>query len=375
MSNAPAPLDADAAARSERVIHRLRAAAQGTGFVPFDRFMEIALYEPGIGFYERTRSPLGSRGDFYTAAHVTPLFAAAVAARIREVRAAVPRARPFRIVELGPGDGTLAAGIVQAFGPEAPGFEYVLVDRSTVRRSESEQRVRGAGGMPITTAGSVGALGPFVGVVVANEFLDAQPARRVRWHDGAWHELGVRIRDDRVVAAEEPMARSVSGTGLPTVDSPEGVVEFSDPAEGTIREIGDHLLAGAAILLDYGGTESELWRGRSGGTLSAVRDHRFLADPLDAPGTADLSVFVNFDRVRARAATSGLRELAYRSQAEALGAWGFPGLLDAALRASSSAEERVRIQLAAKNLLFGFERFRVLELAPPGPEASASAPR
>src|SRR5208283_6157400 len=100
------------------------------------------------------------------------------------------------------------------------------------------------------------------------------------------------------------------------------------------------------------------------GTLTAVRRHRFVDDPFAEPGTSDLSVFVNFTRVRAAAARAGLREVAFRRQAEALGEWGFPRLLEEAIRAAPSTEAEVRTRLAAKNLLFGFERFCALELAP-----------
>jgi SAM-dependent MidA family methyltransferase len=365
MANAAPPLSADDADRSERVVERLRVAADASGFLPFDRFMEIALYEPAIGFYDQPRSPLGPDGDFYTAAHITPVFASTVAARIRAIRSGLRFAGPFLIVELGPGDGTLAAGIVTALGDDAPGMEYVLVDRSSSRGREAEERVVGTRRqIHVRRSESVGSLGPFFGVVLANEFLDAQPARRLRWDGAEWQEMGVRVRVGGVDAAEGPPAGPTPGLALPSPAEPGLIVEFSSVAEGTIREIGDHLIGGEAILLDYGLEEPELVHAHARGTLAAVRQHRFLADPLVGAGTADLSVFVNFSRIRAAARASGLAEVSFRSQAEALGAWGFPGILNSALHSSESSEAKVRLQLAAKNLLFGFERFRVLELAP-----------
>lgn len=366
MAHAPPPPDAETSARSQVVLESLRSAAGPSGFLPFDRFMEIALYEPLAGYYERARSPLGTEGDFYTAGQVHPIFAASLAARIRTLRAALAGSRPFLIVELGPGDGTLAAGVVSALAADAPGVEYVLVDRASARIREAEERVRAAGSrIPVRRSDSIAAIGPFEGVVVANEFLDAQPARRLRWHDGAWHETGIVVEHGRAANAEEPLTRSVPGAPLPDPPASELIFEFSPTAEATIREVGDHLARGAAIFLDFGSTEPELVRGHSAGTLAAVRWHRFLSDPLEAPGSADLSTFVNFSRMRYAAVASGLVEVAFRSQAEALGAWGFPALLDGALRSAASSEAKVRLQLAAKNLLFGFDRFRVLELAPP----------
>jgi SAM-dependent MidA family methyltransferase len=375
MAHAPPPLDAEALARSALVSDRLRTAGGASGYLPFDRFMEIALYAEGVGYYHRTRSPLGRSGDFYTAAHVHPLFGRALAARIHEVRDSLGDPGTFRIVELGPGDGTLASTMLAALSEDPAGLEYVLVERSSSRAREAEDRARAASnGIPVRRAESLGGLGPFVGVVVANEFLDAQPARRLRWDGNTWHELGVRVRDAKAEPAESDLTRAVPAPALPVPEEPEVVLEVSPVAEGFVREIADHLLAGAAILIDYGLEEPELLRGHSRGTLAAVRDHRFLSDPLEAPGTADLSTFVNFTRLRAVARTSGLAEHAFRSQAEALGAWGFPALLDAAVRSADSPEAGVRIRLAAKNLLFGFERFRVLELAAPGADERLPSP-
>ncbi len=269
-------------------------------------------------------------------------------------------------MELGPGDGTLAEGLVASLRDDPPGLEYVLVDRASARLREAEERLRPLRGrVAVHRSDSLGALGPIRGVVLANEFLDAQPARRLHWHDGAWHELGVRVAAGRVEPAEKPFVRPIPGTPLPAPESTDLVVEVSPAAEATVREVADHLAEGLAIVLDFGAEERELWMGHPGGTLAAVRAHRFVSDPLAAPGTSDLSTFVNFSRVRAAAKASGLAELGYRSQAEALGAWGFPALLDSAIRAANSAEAKVRLQLAAKNLLFGFDRFRALELAPP----------
>ncbi len=363
MAPAETPPSSEGPARRSEVLGRLRAAADASGFVPFDRFMQVALYDPAVGYYARRRSPLGPGGDFYTAAHASPLFAAALARRIRSLRSEVGGSDRFRIVELGPGDGTLGAGLLAALSPAPGGYEYIVIERSPARAEEALRRVgETPGGIPARRLEWLGEDGPFTGVVVANEFLDAQPARRLRWDGAEWLELGAEIGPDEVLPAERALVRAVPGAPLPTVDEAGTVFEFSPAAEGTVREIADHLERGAAILIDYGADESELLRGRPRGTLAAFRGHRAVEDPWADPGTADLSVFVNFTRLRSAARASGLTETAYRSQAEALGAWGFPELLEEAVRSAGSAEAQVRVRLAAKNLLFGFENFRALEL-------------
>lgn len=363
----PAPSEAERPARLDAELQR---AAGDEGFLPFDRFMEIALYSETSGYYARPSSPLGTRGDFYTAAHVHPLFGQTIAHRLDAVRRAVPGRGPFRVVELGAGDGTLGTALLPALSArEGPGtIEYVIVERSRSLRDRTLARldpVARAAGIALSAMGSVGAEGPFTGAVVANEVLDAQPARRLRWTGLGWHELGVRKAGDRWIGAQSDPVTAVPGPPLPQPRSPGTIVEISPMAEGLVREIGDHLTGGLALLIDYGMEETELLAAHPAGTLSGVRSHQPVPDPFDRPGETDLSVFVNFDRIRAAAARAGLVEIAYRSQAESLGAWGFPALRDAALRNVGSSEAEVRLRLTVKNLLYGFERFRVLELAAP----------
>ncbi|HLN51628.1 MAG TPA: SAM-dependent methyltransferase [Thermoplasmata archaeon] len=355
--------------RDRAMADRLRSAADASGFVPFDRFMDIALYAEGLGFYARAGPTLGPRGDFYTAAHVHPLFARSIGRRLTAVREALGVERPFSVVEVGPGDGTLADGVIRTIGTAAENggpIDYVLVERSGPLRSLALERARTAGtasGVSVRTSAGLSADGPFSGAVLANEVLDAQPARRLRWTGSAWVELGARWEGGRLVPAEARLSRALSGMPLTPAPPPGTVVEVSPSAEAMVREVADHLARGLFVVLDYGMEETELRSAHPSGTLAAVRRHRAVSDPFGAPGSRDLSVFVNFTRIRQAGRSSGLVELDFGRQAEALGRWGFPALLESELRAARSPEEEVRTRLATKNLLFGFDRFQVLELA------------
>lgn len=366
--------------RAAGLIHRLAGVAGKDGFIPFDRFMELALYGEGVGYYAREPSPFGPGGDYYTAAHVHPLFGRALAERVRGVRHTLNDAERFRVVEVGPGDGTLAASVLEALGP-APealaGLEYVVVERSASLTLHAMERIEAVGrsvGVPVRHATSLASDGPFEGMVLANELLDAQPARRLRWDGRAWWELGVRVVGDRLAPAESALFAPLPWPELPTPAEEGVVLEVSPLAEALVREVADHLARGLAVFLDYGLEEAELLAAHPHGTLARVRRHQSFDDPLKDPGTSDLSMFVNFTRVRAAAGRAGLKEVTYTSQAEALGRWGFAELLQQALNAAPSAEASVRVRLAAKNLLFGFERFRVLELAPPGNASALGSP-
>ncbi|MCI4327320.1 MAG: SAM-dependent methyltransferase [Thermoplasmata archaeon] len=344
------------------VVARLRDAA-GEGVLRFDRFMELALYSPG-GFYDSDVPALGPAGAFYTAAHVTPLFGAALARRLEQEQRRLGIDRPFRVVELGPGDGTLAFDVAHALPAGGPAWEWTFVERSPRLRAGLKARIAAEGaGTPVTFGFSdaLGERGTFVGAVVANEFLDALPFRRVVRRGAEWRELGVRWAGSRFEWAEEPGPSRVPGEPLP--DAEDGTrYELLERSEGSLREVADHLAEGVALFLDYGASTGELVRGHPSGTLAALRAHQAV-DPLDAPGTADLSAFVDFTRVRAAAVRAGLVERSFRRQSEALAEWGFGDLLEAAAGRAPSAEATVKLRLAAKNVLFGFDTFQVLELA------------
>jgi SAM-dependent MidA family methyltransferase len=353
----PAPPD-------PRLLDLLRARADASGFLRFDQFESLSLYAPGLGYYEAKEPRFGPSGDFYTAAHVHALFAQTVAEQVRAEFAASGGRDGFRVVELGPGDGTLARGILAALPVEvAERLQYVLVERSQSLRAQLARAFDGDRTRPsVQFASDLAAPGLFEGIVLANEFLDAQPARRFVRRAGGWQELGARWNGERFVESEAPPA-PLPGPVLPE-EAPEGaVLEVSPEAEAAVRSIADALLRGRALLLDYGGLEEELLARSPHGTLQAVAAHRPVDDPYASPGRVDLSVHVNFSRLRAAARAAGLQEIAYGPQSEALARWGFEPLWRAALAAAPTSEAEVRTRLSAKNLLFGFGNFRVLEVA------------
>ncbi|HXQ49065.1 MAG TPA: SAM-dependent methyltransferase, partial [Thermoplasmata archaeon] len=176
-----------------------------------------------------------------------------------------------------------------------------------------------------------------------------------------WRELGVRVEGDRVTWAEGPVLPSSVAQTLPEAEE-RTEMEYSPASEALPREIADHLAGGVALLVDYGMAEGELLSSHPRGTLAAVRSHRPVPDPIEHPGLADLSAFVNFTRVRRAARAAGLEEVGFRSQREALVEWGIESLLEAELAKGGGSEREVRTRLAVKNLLLGFDRFQVLEL-------------
>ncbi|HKS59349.1 MAG TPA: SAM-dependent methyltransferase [Thermoplasmata archaeon] len=330
----------------------------------FDRYVDLVMQAEGVGYYSRPDLVLGRRGDFYTAPHVTSLFGSTLARRVELSWQRAGRPAHWRVLEIGGGDGTLAVDLALALTHRMPaevGLEYVIVERSASLRSRMLERLRSTplrAGFEIYALPTLGADGPFRGVVVANELFDALPFRRFTFRAGTWNEWYVHVGQNL-----EPMLAPVDGIALLPEAAEEGTVfELTTDARGILRAVADHLLDGVMIALDFGEEETDLLRRREG-TVVALRAHHPVANPLAFPGTSDLSTFVNFTRLRRWAAESGLVERAYRSQAEALGEWGIEAEL-AERTASVSAEEAVRLRLQVKNLLFSFSNFRVVEWTP-----------
>jgi SAM-dependent MidA family methyltransferase len=349
---------------------RLSEAAAPDGFLRFDRFMDIALYGRDVGFYSNPSAALGPRGQYYTASHVSPLFGRAIARRVVLEHERAGRPHRWSVVELGAGDGGLAASVIEGVGAQlAPGVEvtYTIVERSPSLADGALARARAAASgtaIRVGRAGSLAEVGPLRGVVLANELLDALPFRRIVRRSDGWRELGVRVEGGRIDWAEGATLPPFVASTLPGAE--EGTeLEYGPASEALPREVADHLVGGVALLIDYGMEEGELVSGHPRGTIAALRAHRPVADPLEHPGLTDLSAFVNFTRVRRAARAAGLEELGYRPQREALVEWGIEPLLGAELARGLGGEHEVRTRLAVKNLLFGFERFQVLELGVP----------
>jgi NADH dehydrogenase [ubiquinone] 1 alpha subcomplex assembly factor 7 len=264
------------------------------------RFMSLALHHPTSGYY-RGRDPLGPQGDFVTAPELSQAFGEVIGAWLAQAWLDLGRPTPFRLVELGPGRGTLLADALRATRTVADfhaGLRLHLVETSQRLRQVQCARLGAFAPRWHARFGEVPS-GPLL--LIANEFFDALPAHQLIATADGWVERCVALDAEARLAFRAAERQSPLGAELPA--APPGTIAEASPARDELaREIGRRIAGdgGVALVIDYGA-----WaEGPTGDTLQATRRHA-PCDPLDAPGTADLTTHVDFRALAAAAAEGG----------------------------------------------------------------------
>jgi SAM-dependent MidA family methyltransferase len=330
-----------------------QAIALAGGWLGFDRFMAMALYEPGLGYYTNALQKFGampsSGSDFVTAPGISPLFGQTLAVQVRQ---ALQATGTDEIWEFGAGTGALALQLLDSLGDDLA--RYTIIDLSgTLRARQADtllkyaDKVRWLDNWPKAIEG----------VVVGNEVLDAMPVHLLQRKDGVWHERGV-------VSAGQGFAWQDRPTDLrPPIDI-EGehdyLTEIHPQAEAFITSLAERLLAGkggAAFFLDYGFPEAEYFHPqRHMGTVMCHQLHQADDNPLLAVGQKDITAHVNFTGVALAAQNAGLAVLGYASQA-----WFLLNLGLAERMAQASLAERSQAQRLVNEHEMG-ELFKVIGL-------------
>ena len=296
--------------------HIRHAIADAGGWIGFDRFMALALYTPGLGYYANDSTKFGampaSGSDFVTAPELTPLFGQTLAAQVGE---ALAQTGTDEVWEFGAGSGALALQLLDTLGDQVQ--RYTIVDLSGSLRARQQAKLA-AHAHKLRWVDVLPA--QFSGVVVGNEVLDAMPVQLLARHGGqqggVWHERGVVVRGDALAWADRP-------TDLrPPLDieGPQDyLTEIHAQGEGFVRMLADRLTRGAAFLIDYGFGESEYYHPqRHMGTVMCHQGHRADGDPLVDVGAKDITAHVNFTAMALAAQEAGMNVLGYTTQAHFL---------------------------------------------------------
>ncbi len=296
--------------------------------------MEEALYHPGLGYYSSDAPRTGWRGNYMTSAELDPAFGELWAGGVRDLWLTSGRPAAFEIVEVGPGEGGFARGLLAALPPDlAEVLTYRLVERNPA--AETRQRAALARWSGVEWSPSLGEVAPVAaGIVVANEILDNLPVHLVSHRAGKVVELMIGAEKDELTTVPAPVsdpeiARFLEVTG--TSPQEEAVLEVGLAAEAFIEEAAGKLGRGGLLFVDYGAESTELSR-RFGGTLVCYSAAGTDLLPLDSPGEKDITAHANWTWARAVAESLGLRTIGPRPQAEVLRALGSNDVISALRR-------------------------------------------
>ena len=334
LNTLPAP-DPAAAAHSARLLDHLRAEiANAGGAISFARFMDLALYAPGLGYYRAGARKFGPSGDFITAPELSPLFSRCLARQCREILQALGGGE---ILELGAGSGIMAADLLlELRALDALPERYAILELSGELRERQRQTLADQAPELLNRVVWLDALPEpgFRGVVLGNEVLDALPVERFRVTAHGprrlmviWTGAGLdwaEGEEDPAVTATVARLESDLGWCLPEGYTSEYVPHLAD----WLRAIAEPLAAGALLFVDYGYPRRAYYHPeRATGTLLCHYRHRVHDDPLILPGLQDITASVDFTAVANAADAAGLEVAGYTSQNYFLFGYGLMELL------------------------------------------------
>ncbi|TFW16375.1 class I SAM-dependent methyltransferase [Duganella callida] len=320
----------DALAASHALQNLIAAEiADNAGAISFARFMELALYAPGLGYYSGGSAKLGKDGDFTTAPELSPLFGGALA----QVAAAIIAQSAPRILEFGAGTGKLAFDILRELAAAGVVVErYAIVELSGELRARQQERLRDFPQVEWLDAVPAS----FDGVVFGNEVLDAMPVHLVSKHPDGWRELQVTIADGRFQYLEAPadaallaqVDRQIPEHALLPVGYVTEVHGVACAFMATLARMLGRGQANAAFLFDYGFPAHEYYFDqRAAGTLMCHYRHHAHADPFYYPGLQDITAHVDFTAMALAAQDHGIEVLGYLNQSGFLLGAGIGDLL------------------------------------------------
>ena len=327
----PVP-DREALAVSQELSTRIAAEiARRGGWLSFARYMEMALYEPGLGYYSNPGQVFGAAGDFVTAPELTPLFGATLARQVSPWLKDPALAGSGQVVlEVGGGSGMLAAQLLNALDNVGHHeVRYLILELSAERREHQRQTLKSLAPGLMDRVGWLDTFPEsFAGVVVANELLDAMPVQLFEWQADAeaeLQEMGVTWVDGQFAWAPRPADAVLTETvtALRNRLGPEGAQwhspyrsEICPAQQAWMRTLADCMTAGVVMLLDYGFAAPEYYHPqRDQGTLMCHYRHRSHADPFLWPGLSDITAHVDFTALARAATAEGFSLVGYTSMA------------------------------------------------------------
>jgi SAM-dependent MidA family methyltransferase len=338
MSSLPHPAP-EALSHSARLAGLIRTEIDAAGgWLGFDRFMTLALYAPGLGYYSAGLEKFGFDGDFVTAPEISPLFGRCLARQAAQVLGTAG----VDVLELGAGSGKLAVAMLAELERlKCLPQRYLILEVSASLREAQKNKINSK--LPLRIAQKVTWLDAlpevFTGLVLGNEVLDALPAQLVVWHESGASERGVAVENGQFVWRDRPLSQGRLFEAARALALPPGhVSEISLAAGGLTASLAGMLERGVVLMLDYGFPQREYYHPqRAQGTLMCHYRHHAHDDPFLYPGLQDITTHVDFTAVAEAAVAQGASLLGYASQTQFLINCGITDLLAQVLPEDAAA--------------------------------------
>ena len=297
-------------------------ASQG-GWLPFSRYMEMTLYEPGMGYYSAGAHKLGAGGDFTTAPELSPLFGAAICSTLLPVLEGLKeKGLPTQILEFGAGSGKLATSILNRLNDL--GFDldrYDIIEISPDLAQRQKKKIGDAlKELKLSTQCNwLNALPKdFMGIILANEVIDAIPCDAIIYQNGFWYWHGVSYENQKLIwKIGVPVEQELLPESLLSGNFSEGyVTELHIPANAWMHQVAKHLDTGLFLTFDYGFPEGEYYHPqRLEGTLMAHHRHHAIQDPFHLPGLCDLTTHIEWSQIARSALAENADDVFLTNQA------------------------------------------------------------
>ncbi|MBB3226218.1 SAM-dependent MidA family methyltransferase [Luteibacter sp. Sphag1AF] len=351
---------ADERAHSDHLLAMMREDIAVNGPMPFSRFMERALYTPGLGYYSAGKAKFGAEGDFVTAPELGPLFAQCVVRSLKPILASLGDEAEF--LELGGGSGSFAEVAIGAMQREGVlPRRYMILEPSADLRERQRERLALALA-PDVFARVVWLDAPpeesWAGVLFANEVIDALPTTRFTMRDGEVYEEYVVLDGDGRLGITYRPADALVGGAVRHVERDLGRdfeagyrTEILPQLPYWMQAVAGTLEKGAMLFIDYGYPRSEFYLPeRTDGTLRAFYRHYMHADALHAPGLQDITASVDFTALAEAGNNAGFGVAAYVPQAQFLIASGLQEFFEEGYMGTEDEATRYRLAQQVKKL-------------------------
>lgn len=279
---------------------RLKSLIQNDGPLDLATYMQLCLTDPDDGYYT-TKKPIGRKGDFITAPEISQLFGELIGIWIIDTWQKLGAPSPFSLIEAGPGHGTLMADILRTIAklstPCSKAAHVRLIEISPPLKKIQKDKLS-AFDTPLTWHESTEDIGDDAFILIANEFFDALPINQYQFVEGQWAERAIGLSPENTLT----WGLKPSKFNTTLNPKPNDIFETSVSAQKRVVDLSKRIKTqnGAALLIDYGHLKSGF-----GDTFQAIKNHAYV-NPLEDPGSADLTAHVDFDPFQQIAAKAGL---------------------------------------------------------------------